>query len=150
MVKKLIPLFLLIILISCNFPKDYNIGLSFTNKSSVTIDSIYAFDILKRPHKFYNIKPGTTVEKKIKLKNFLYPKKDTYAFQSFAFFGGVFYFRGQGIIDPPFGLLETEYHYFIWDKGMSSKFNPEGWKYSPPLKINKENLTQFNYFQKTD
>ena len=106
---------------------------------------LFRAKISKKKHVFYNLEPNSKVEKEILLKNFSYPKNDAYAFKSFAFFSDVFYYHGQGIIDPPFGLLENKYHFFIWNKGMSSKLRPDGWQYNPPLKNNRQNLQNFNY-----
>lgn len=121
-------LVIIFITLSCNFFKNKKVTLKVINNSNIKYDSIKLYLYLNYDTTFYNVKPKFNFLKKVELKNTEYDESGTKITSSLIVFkDSTFYYTSGGFIDYPYGEMESEYSYYIFDDYITTKkdFKPQ-------------------------
>lgn len=108
---------------SCNAQDDVKIKLAIHNKSGKTLDSIKVYNFFNEYITYYNVKPGSIIEKTYTNKTSMLPKGESSVFHLYAFDKEKYYSMETGFIGFPTARLEDEYSFFIRDTYISTKEN---------------------------
>lgn len=106
--------------LSCNFFQNKTVILKVVNNSNIKYDSIKLHLYLNYDTTFYNVKPKFEFLKKVELKNTEYERGAKITSSLIAFKDSTFYYFPGGLMDYPYGKMESEYSYYVWDNGITN------------------------------